>query len=82
MERIGCSQKDHNGEDIAYNRQHSNKENIYLTIRKVNLTWQQSTKMIGEHIRRQEKGLVEEEITPNRNDNHCTALHVCRNALK
>lgn len=46
-----------------------------LTIRKVNLTWQQSTKMIAEQIHRQKKCPVAEEITPNRNEDNCTVLH-------
>lgn len=73
MDKTGCRQEDYNGGNIAYDRQHSNKENKNLTTGKVHLTWQQSTKIIGEHIHRQEKSLIEEEISPNRNEDHCIA---------
>lgn len=80
MGRIGRSQEDHNGRDTAHDTQQSNEENKNLTIRKVNLTWQRSTKMIAEQIHRQKKCPVAEEITPNRNEDHCITLHICRNA--
>jgi len=48
---------------LTTDRQDSNEENKNLTTRKVNLTQQQSTKMTGEHIHRQKKGLVVQEVT-------------------
>lgn len=60
---MGCSQEDYNGGDRAQDRQHSNGGNKDVTTRKVNPTWQQSTKMMGEHVQRRETGLVAEEIT-------------------
>lgn len=63
---------------LVTDRQHTTGENKNLCVRKVNLTWQQSTKVISEHIHRQGKCLELEEVTPNRKEDHCTAFHTCR----
>lgn len=67
---------------LVTDRQHTTGENKNLCVRKVNLTWQQSTKVISEHIHRQGKCLELEEVTPNRKEDHCTAFHTCRDVLE
>lgn len=61
---------------LVTDSQHTTGENKNLCVRKVNLTWQQSTKVISKHTQRQEQCLGLEEVTPDRKDFlHC--FHTC-----
>lgn len=75
MKGIGCHQEDYNGGALLMtDRQHTTGENKNLWVRKVNLTWQQSTKVISEHLHRQQNGLELEEVTPDGKEDHYIAF--------